>query len=35
MINNIVEPIRNVSGRILISKAFRPSILAGAGPLGA
>jgi len=31
----MVEPIRKVSGRILISKAFNPSISAGFGPRGA
>ncbi len=33
--NNIVEATKKVIGKILISKAFNPSISAGFGPLGA
>ena len=35
MMNRINEPAKYVRGMILISSAFKPSIHAGAGPLGA
>ena len=35
MTNKIVDATKNVMGNILISKAFKPSISAGFGPLGA